>query len=580
MTGLYWNCCVWYVVLWFAKTDINQHKSGASIDWLIDWFKSETKFQLLVALNFSVSHYGRSFIRFTVSGLATCLESFLTLRVASLKSGESRWWDFEQPSSGFKFSLVFFCVKEVRMSVSASYHRIDDSFLKIDWDIFAVYSSEFSGEVFVFILSPFHRDWGKTAKPHREVSSAAMTLLLCSRGPARTTVTAWLSGETLIWMASREKSFKPAKSCDEILMGILAVDWLIRVIADCLVFVRLIDRLILTILGSASSGGRYRSRYGMKRESTTTIREYSMGMREGQARSSLDQNVFPGCRAPFMPKFSPTPTYHHSLNASGQLNATPAEKSDAGAGSPLNIDRTTPTTPTPTPKSKEERLSVVAQVLALSLPRLFVEIHDYRIYTADVVFENRIRGITTTGVNAYAMQISKYKAAAHLMYSFVKMNVLKITEHPDDCTVRVRWQIVTVPGMLPYLMFWRLFSEWVLVWRIGARFIDWFIVSIDWLIDWLVDGLIGWLIGCLVLWEISHYFRAGRASLRDTIDGFSIFYVNEDGKVYKHVADKMIPDDSKQALLDKNANLKLAKLAGVMGMIPGGALAAGGLPQL
>jgi len=42
-------------------------------------------------------------------------------------------------------------------------------------------------------------------------------------------------------------------------------------------------------------------------------------------------------------------------------------------------------------------------------------------------------------------------------------------------------------------------------------------------------------------------------------DGFSIFYINANGKVYKHIADKMMPD---QDIITKKEDLRIAsKLA-------------------
>lgn len=35
-------------------------------------------------------------------------------------------------------------------------------------------------------------------------------------------------------------------------------------------------------------------------------------------------------------------------------------------------------------------------------------------------------------------------------------------------------------------------------------------------------------------------------------DGFSTFYVNSDGVIYKHVCDKMMPDDDKEVVIETN----------------------------
>ncbi|OWA52079.1 hypothetical protein BV898_16542 [Hypsibius exemplaris] len=169
-------------------------------------------------------------------------------------------------------------------------------------------------------------------------------------------------------------------------------------------------------------------------------------------------------------------------------------------------------------KTKEEKLALIASALSETLPKLFVSMHNYHLYHRDVVFENRIRGITTRGINDMAAQLVKYRTMSHIVYSHINVDLLKVTQHLEDNSVRVRWRINMIGGLKPYLQFWKFFNG-----------------------------------------------QAKRDFLK-TIDGFSIFYVGEDGLIYKHVADRMMPDDEKSLL--ENVNAKLAtKLAGVMGFI-------------
>ena len=51
--------------------------------------------------------------------------------------------------------------------------------------------------------------------------------------------------------------------------------------------------------------------------------------------------------------------------------------------------------------------------------------------------------------------MSLIKLWAHLKYSHKHLDVLKITEHPEDMTVRVRWRVVGSPGLAIIYMFWR-----------------------------------------------------------------------------------------------------------------------------
>ena len=89
---------------------------------------------------------------------------------------------------------------------------------------------------------------------------------------------------------------------------------------------------------------------------------------------------------------------------------------------------------------------------------------------------------------------------AHMKYGKVTLHVLKITSHPEDNTVRARWRVETVPGNSIFFKFLRMDIR-----------------------------------------KMSDTIN----SYRDTwIDGFSIFHCDSNGKVYKHVADKVIPDSN------------------------------------
>lgn len=47
----------------------------------------------------------------------------------------------------------------------------------------------------------------------------------------------------------------------------------------------------------------------------------------------------------------------------------------------------------------------------------------------------------------------------HLKYAFVKFDILKITKHPDDGTIKVRWRIKGISGMKVFFKFWK-FRLW------------------------------------------------------------------------------------------------------------------------
>ncbi|XP_020291991.1 uncharacterized protein LOC109858793 [Pseudomyrmex gracilis] len=166
-------------------------------------------------------------------------------------------------------------------------------------------------------------------------------------------------------------------------------------------------------------------------------------------------------------------------------------------------------------KPSEDQLQRVVDCLSQDLPKLFVKPHDYSIYTKDILFINNIRGITTRGISNYAKQLILIRTIGHLKYAHVKLHVLKITKHPEDGTVKVRWRICGISSWKVFVMFWKF-----------------------------------------------RIFKIHEAINRDSevwYDGFSTYYLNGDGKVYKHVADKIMPD---QDVVAKKEDLSIApKLA-------------------
>ncbi|XP_076549364.1 uncharacterized protein LOC117610720 isoform X1 [Osmia lignaria lignaria] len=154
-------------------------------------------------------------------------------------------------------------------------------------------------------------------------------------------------------------------------------------------------------------------------------------------------------------------------------------------------------------KSPKEHLSNVFKHLQRDLPLLFVKTMDFNIYTSDLIFINNIRGTTTTGIVHYINQISLLKLVGHIKYAYVKLNILKMTMHPEDNTVKIRWRIEGVSNAKVLLLFWK-----------------------------------------FKFWNMKDQTEGGPT----WYDGFSTFYVNNDGKIYKHIVDKLMPDQEQEKL--------------------------------
>ncbi|XP_018342511.1 PREDICTED: uncharacterized protein LOC108748718 [Trachymyrmex septentrionalis] len=166
-------------------------------------------------------------------------------------------------------------------------------------------------------------------------------------------------------------------------------------------------------------------------------------------------------------------------------------------------------------KPSQEQLQSVVDCLSQDLPKLFVKPLNISIYTDDLVFINNIRGITTRGLNNYIKQYMLLRMIGHMKFAHVKLDIIKITMHPENDTVQVRWRIQGVTGWKVFTIFWK-YKFWRIKDAINTNHDVWY-------------------------------------------DGFSIFYVNANGKVYKHIADKMMPD---QDTITKKEDLRIApKLA-------------------
>lgn len=187
-------------------------------------------------------------------------------------------------------------------------------------------------------------------------------------------------------------------------------------------------------------------------------------------------------------------------------------------------DHLNPEPPNNLGRPSEEQLHNIHTILAKTLPDLFIKPLDYTIYHQNLIFENNIRGTRTVGLFRYVKQIALLRTVGHLKFAYVKFEVLKITSHPEDSTVKVRWRIRGISGMKVFLQFWK-----------------------------------------FRLWEMKKLYDDHQESW---YDGFSIFFVANDGLVYKHVADKMQPDNDEACAVDKKDSSLAAKLALMLGLIP------------
>jgi len=178
-------------------------------------------------------------------------------------------------------------------------------------------------------------------------------------------------------------------------------------------------------------------------------------------------------------------------------------------------DATSKDEPKKSNEEKNSELEKVAFNLTYDLTNIFIRSVDWSLYAKDIIFENRIRGKTVQGIGEYMKAIYKVRLVAHIKFVYVRFNVIKLTTHPEDMSIRVRWRIVGLG-----------------VFRIALRYFP--------------DRM----------WR-----RGNMDKVAPTwYDGYSIFYVGKDNKIFKHIADRRMLDEDKEPSILNPVVEKLKKL--------------------
>jgi len=155
------------------------------------------------------------------------------------------------------------------------------------------------------------------------------------------------------------------------------------------------------------------------------------------------------------------------------------------------------------PQEKEHKklgpnLERIAYQLSQDLINIFLKKQHWDMYHPNMVLEDDIRGKRYEGLIDYIRVVNIMKLTAHLRFVYVRFHILKITKHPEDNTIRIRWRIAGL-GM--------------------ARM----------LLRYFPDRL--WMQGMMDKSAPSWY------------DGYSVFHVGPDDKIFKHVVDQVMRDE-------------------------------------
>lgn len=138
---------------------------------------------------------------------------------------------------------------------------------------------------------------------------------------------------------------------------------------------------------------------------------------------------------------------------------------------------------------EEQKLALMHERLRIELPGFFKKNHDYSMYSIDVEFVNGILNTKTRGRVVYQLSLALWRFLCMCYYAEAHLEVLKLTKHPEDGTVKARWRVRGLPFHSLLLRFY--------------------------------------------VKDKSHLFRS--------FDAFSTFYIGHDGLIHCHKVEKMMP---------------------------------------
>jgi len=148
---------------------------------------------------------------------------------------------------------------------------------------------------------------------------------------------------------------------------------------------------------------------------------------------------------------------------------------------------------------KGPNLERVAYVLSHDLLNIFLKSQEWEMYHPNMVLQDNIRGKRFEGLDQYMKIVNLLKLTAHIRFVYVRFHILKMTKHPEDGSIRIRWRIAGL-GMVRMLV--RYFPD--------------------------------------KMWMKGNMDRAAPS----WYDGISTFHVGGDDRIYKHTLDRLEGDDS------------------------------------
>ncbi|XP_033981185.1 uncharacterized protein C6orf136 homolog [Trematomus bernacchii] len=137
----------------------------------------------------------------------------------------------------------------------------------------------------------------------------------------------------------------------------------------------------------------------------------------------------------------------------------------------------------------ERQLALMYERLRIELPSFFSKVHDYTMYSNNLEFINGLINTKTRGLLVYQLTLSLWRVLCVCYYSKARLEVLKLTKHSEDGTVKARWRIIGLP-----------FSS-----------------------------------------QLLRFYRKDKSQLYRSYDAFSTFYIGPDGLIHCHKVETVMP---------------------------------------
>ncbi|KAM9737517.1 uncharacterized protein C6orf136 homolog isoform 2-T5 [Menidia menidia] len=104
---------------------------------------------------------------------------------------------------------------------------------------------------------------------------------------------------------------------------------------------------------------------------------------------------------------------------------------------------------------EEQKLALMYERLRIELPAFFMSNHDYSMYSHDMEFINGLLNMKTRGRALYRLSLSLWRLLCLCYYAEARLDVLKLTKHLEDGSIKARWRIRGLPFHTLLLRFYR-----------------------------------------------------------------------------------------------------------------------------